>query len=197
MKKLCTGIKFDAVSPEIICAMLEHTQRLVTVTDAGEIEFKHEGRLLTFANPNGGCAQAPGKKLLAYCHLDDPRFLHLTDGNGAFVGTWIRRALVRAGDRAALNAAIEYANSALKHHKETTAQLNVVETVRLDEMRERNNQLLASSTFIDVAEPRLGALSNEISSPIATTLVATQKEIKRKVNEVKNHNAMAKEALSL
>ena len=167
---LCAGLKFDHVSPEIIAAFYEHTQRAVTVTEAGEVEFTHEGRKLTFASPQlDATSRCPGRKLLAYFHPDDPRFLHLTDGVGRMIGTWLRRALVKSGDTESLSEAIRYQVGALNTAKEHAANLNAHNVARLDAMRERNNQLLASSTFIDVAgaRPESGA---EVSHPIAAAL---------------------------
>ena len=168
---LCAGLEFKRVSPEIIAAFYEHTQRAVKVTDAGEIEFSHEGRKLTFANP-GTVALVPGQKVLGYFHPDDPRYLHLTDGKGAVLGTWLRRALVRSGDRVALSEAVHHSESALKAAKETAAKLNAGDTARLAAMREHNGRLLQENTFIDVSESRLGA-GDEITSPVATAMAGT------------------------
>ncbi|HEX3856545.1 MAG TPA: hypothetical protein VHY30_04525 [Verrucomicrobiae bacterium] len=198
MMKLRHGLKFDSVSPEIICAMLEHTARNVTVNDAGEIEFSHEGKLFTFAHPARDSRLEPGRKAVGYFHPDEPRLLYLTTGHGAMLGTWLRRALVKNGDSAALNDAIEYANSALKTHKEFAAQLNRGETARLTEMRERNNQLLESNTFVDVGGADV-ATRSEISSALAHALTVTPKEIKRRVkadaDEQMQQRRTAREAL--
>jgi hypothetical protein len=178
--RLCAGLAFDRVSPEVICAFYEHTQRVVTVTDAGEIEFTHESRKLTFASLDG-THPAPGSRLLAYFHPDDPRFLHVTTGKGAMVGTWLRRALVKNGDPAALADAMHYAGRALKTAKDRAAQLNHGEVRRLTEMRERNAQLLQANTFIDVT-PVARMDLREVSSPVAGALagiVDDRKDAKR------------------
>ena len=170
MQRLCAGLKFDLVSPEIIAAFYEHTQRAVTVTNAGEIEFSHESRKLTFANP-GTVHLVPGRKVLCYFHPDDPRYLHLTDGKGSVLGTWLRRALVRTNDRVALSEAIHHSESALKAAKETAARLESGEVARLGAMRQHNDQLIQSNTFIDVAGARAGG--TEITHPVATAMSGT------------------------
>ena len=174
--KLRAGLGFDAVSPEIIAAFYEHTQRSVTVTDAGEIEFSHEGRKLTFAS--AGAAPVPGTRLLAYYHPDDPRFLHVTDGRGAMIGTWLRRALVKHGDREALAEAMRYQVGALNAAQAHAEKLNAGEIARLAAMREKNNQLLAASTFIDVTEPGRIDFTAPVNHPVAAALTARAEETK-------------------
>jgi hypothetical protein len=181
---LRAGVAFDPVSPEIITAFYEHTQRVVKVTPAGEIEFSHEKRKLTFANPQPPGegirpTLAPGAKLLAYFHPDDPRFLHLTTGNGAIIGTWLRRALVRAGDQAALSAALAYANGALKAVKERAAVLGQGEADRLNGMRARNAELLETESFIEVASSESQVQNRTVTSPLATVLTSTPRTIKQ------------------
>ena len=184
--RLCQGLQFTPVSPEIITAFYEHTQRSVTVTEAGEIEFTHESRKLTFANPAGVGVQAlacsPGRKLLAYFHPDDPRFLHLTDGAGRMVGTWLRRALVKSNDRVALAEAIRYQATALRTAKERAAELNSGEVARLNAMREHNARLLDDASFVDVAAVGAPSIrSASFESPVATALVATPRDVREQV----------------
>lgn len=186
--RLCVGLEFTRVSPEIIAAFYEHTQRAMTVTDAGEIEFSHESRKLTFMNP-GTVQLAPGAKVLGYFHPDDPRYLHLTNGKGALLGTWLRRALVRNGDRVALSEAIHHSESALKVAKQTAEKLNVGDVRRLAAMREKNDQIIAANTFIDVT-PRADFSAAEITHPIAAGLVRAP----RKMAEQKNVAAANKRA---
>ncbi len=166
------GAPFSPVSPEIVMAFYAHTQRSVVVTPAGEIEFTHEGRKLTFA-AGGGTPLRPGAKALAYYHPDDPRFLHLTDGSGRILGTWLRRALVKAGDTAALSEAMRLQASALKAAKARATELNRGELARLDTMRARNAQLLAESTFVDVAAAA-PISADSITSPVAAHLAGAR-----------------------
>ena len=186
--KLAAGLTFTPVSPEIIAAFYEHTERAVRVTDAGEIEFHHEGRKLTFARPDGGAAMVPGSKCLAYFHPDDPRLLHLTNGKGAFLGTWLRRSLVRHGDEKALNEAIHYANSALKAAKERAAEINP-ENAQLKAMRERNQELLQAGSFIDVTDAP-APIAESATSHIASGLIAAKQTVKqKKTDAVSEYNA--------
>ncbi|MDE2104382.1 MAG: hypothetical protein KGL39_44500, partial [Patescibacteria group bacterium] len=152
--KLRDGLRFSPVSPEIIAAFYEHTQRFARVTPAGELELSIDGRNLTFAPASAETALAPDRKVLCYFHPDDPRYLHLTDGAGRVLGTWLRRALVRSGDRHALAAAIEVQAAALKAAKTRAAELNAGEVRRLADLREHNARLLDESSFVDVAAAR-------------------------------------------
>ena len=182
--RLCAGLEFSRVSPEVIAAFYEHTQRAVTVTDAGEIEFSHESRKLTFANP-GTVQLVPGAKALCYFHPDDPRYLHLTDGKGSVLGTWLRRALVRSGDRVALSEAIHHSESALKAAKATAARLEAGEGERLNAMREHNPKLIEANTFIEVSESRLGGRDTvtAVTSPVAVAMAGTPR-VRQEMSEL-------------
>jgi hypothetical protein len=180
--KLCRGVTFTPVSPDIIASFYEHTQRIVRVTDAGEVEFVSDGRKLTFANP-GGAPVAPDTKLLGYFHPDDPRYLHLTTGKGAIVGTWVRRALVRAGDRESLEEAIRYQQAALMTAKEHAAKLASAEADRLTAMRLRNAALVSEHAPI------------EVTSPVASALKAAPRAVKAAKASRSEDERIAREAL--
>ena len=185
--RLREGLQFTPVSPEIIAAFYEHTQRMRPVEDDGHIYFTHEGRLLEFVPPSISQKLNAGTKTLCYYHPDDPRFLHLTDGKGSILGTWLRKALVKSGDRIALTEAMHVQASALKAAKDRAAQLNAGEVTRLTEMRERNAQLLNESGFVDVTDARptlADARHSALESPVASGLtsvraIAEEKESSR------------------
>lgn len=66
------------VSPAIITAFYEHTQRPVKISTAGEIVFRVENRDVIFMLPPGAArpeGRALPSKLLGYSHPDDLRFL--------------------------------------------------------------------------------------------------------------------------
>jgi hypothetical protein len=179
--------KWTNVSPDIITAFYEHTARETKVKDNGLIEFRIDGNLIEFMpvtpSPNNApCGLAPGTRVLAYYHPDDPAFLHLTDGQGRILGTWIRRG--RAGDRDTLQAAIRYSQSALKAAKATAAEYDAPERQRLEALRTRNAELLDSSTFTDVvgttstSSPLSSPSASPLSSPIATALTQSKAAVK-------------------
>lgn len=149
--RLVSGLEFTRISPDIITAFYEHTQRQVRVNDAGEIEFTHESRKLVFACPSANQnSQIKNQKLLAYYHPHDPLYLHLTDGAGAILGTWLQRGRVRDDD--AVAQAIAYQAHALKQARELAHELSADQRAELDAMRTHNADLHAQHGFIEVAE---------------------------------------------
>ena len=126
---------FTKVSPEILTSFYEHTQRTVTVLNSGEIQIAVEGKTLRFAPPAPEFALVAGCKALGYFNPDDPRFLILSDGRGAILGTWVRRGLVKHGDREALSAAIRYSTTQLNTAKDRAAFLATADTAQLQVYR--------------------------------------------------------------
>jgi hypothetical protein len=161
-----TGLTFTRVSPEIVKTFYAHTQRSVVVEANGEIKFSYEGRVISFRSVSAPI-QA-GTKLLAYYNPDDPAYLHLTNGKGAVVGTWLRRD--RASSREELAAALQYTQAALGAARERAAELGAQERERLEMMRRDNAELIQANTFVEVsqAQPRIG----ELTSEVATTMTA-------------------------
>jgi hypothetical protein len=159
---------FTKVSPEILTAFYEHTQRKATVKPTGEIELTHEGKLLRFAPPGAEFALPPETKCLAYFNPDDPRFLTLTDGRGAILGTWLRRGLVKHNDRDAVAAAIRYSTAALNVAKSRATELAAGGRAELEMMRAHN------AGFVTVVEPQRA--TKTISSTVAGALSAVAGE---------------------
>ena len=154
---------FTRVSPEVITAFYEHTQRKVVVEDRGEIEFMHEGKILRFAPPASEFALAPATKCLGYFNPDDPRFLTITDSRGGILGTWLRRSLVKHGDREALAEAIRYSTTALRDAKARANELGADEQAQLESMR------LHNTGFEAVVAPNTGG-SRPVTTPVANTI---------------------------
>ena len=175
------------ISPDIITAFYEHTVRQVIVKPNGLIE----DRGIQFMPPPSDNPQsairnpeslAPGTKCLAYSHPDDPAFMHLTDGKGRILGTWLRRSL--AHDHDTVQRAIRYSQSALKAAKEVAATYATDRREQLEDMRARNAELMQANTFVAVASP-LSAIRNPqsaIRNPVAAALVTlaatTREELK-------------------
>ncbi|MCX6915668.1 MAG: hypothetical protein NT167_21920, partial [Verrucomicrobia bacterium] len=183
------------VSPDIITAFYEHTVRQVVVKASGLIE----DRGIQFMPPldaAGGsrstvCALAPGTKCLAYSHPDDPAFLHLTDGRGRILGTWLRRS--RAHDQETIETAIRYSQSAMSAANEVAANYACGERERLDDMRVKNAELQASNTFVPVAASATGNGPLAVS-PVAAALASIPHE-RRQTQDTNSADEALAEAL--
>ncbi len=197
--RLVAGLEWTRVSPEIIRAFYEHTQRPVKVEESGEIEFLLEGKKIYFLPPPGAKPLPPGTKLLGYLNPDEPRFLHLTDGDGRIVGTWLRKALVKHHDEDALQQALRYGARAMSAVKEYAETLASDERARLEAMRQHNAELIQSATFIEVtpaAATSTGTLRSPVAAALASTAV-TKKEIKNLEKQRAEDERIAREALEL
>lgn len=187
--RLCAGIKFSRVAPQVITTFYEHTQRPFIIQDNGEIEFTHEGKKLYFRNPDSGrdavTTLAPGVKGVAYFHPDEPRFVHLTSGDGRILGTWLRRALVN--DPASLAEAIRYSTTALNQVKEYAQSLGTEEREQLEAMRTQNAELMRFADFVDVghdAVPTVRGGSNAITGPVVGKVLAnTSRAVKQAIKQ--------------
>ena len=184
---------FTKVSPEILTAFYEHTQRSCPVKDNGEIQIMIEGKILRFAPPAPGFALPPETKVLGYYNPNDPRFLTLTDGRGAILGTWVRRGLVAHGDREALAAAIRYSTNALNVAKSRATELATDDRQQLEAMRTHN------ADFVTVAAPQaLDRAQTQISSPVAAAVraVAGEKAVNKQQQQSRDAiQRAAREAL--
>jgi len=192
--------QWTRVSPEIITAFYAHTQRKVTVEDNGEIQFTHDGKPLTFRRPESIGPSSPlssmppipsGTKLLGYFNPDEPCYLHLTDGRGAIIGTWLLRS--RAGDQAAVSAAIEYSKHALKVAREHSENLAAPNHAKLDQMRADNDELIAANTFIEVAATH-HAPRTTVTSPVAAALTSIPRTRAAAADAAKERAAAAEAA---
>ena len=190
---------FTRVSPEIITAFYEHSQRRRPVEANGQIEFMHEGKLLRFAPPAPEFALSPGTVCLCYFNPDDPRFLTLTDGRGGILGTWLRRGLVQHGDHDAVAAAIRHSATALRSAQARASELAAGELADLQAMRAHNATLAPAGTdFVTVAEP--GRQTQMITSPVAahqTALRGEQAATKKQQQRRAEDERIAREALEL
>jgi len=187
---------FTKVSPEILIAFYEHTQRTRPVENNGEIQLMHEGKTLRFAPPSSEFALPPETKCLCYFNPNDPRFLTLTDGRGGILGTWLRTGLVKHGDRDALAAAIRYSTSALNVAKSRATELAAGDTARLDAMRDHN----AGFVTVFAGKSEIGNRKSEITSGVAQTVraVMTEKQkTKKQLASRADDERIAREALEL
>jgi hypothetical protein len=161
----------------------------------------HEGRKYFFRTPGasrtGDLALAPKTKALGYFHPDDPRFLHLTTGDGAVLGTWLRRDL--ATDRNAVAEAIRYATTALNSAKARATELAAPDANRLDAIREHNAGVMQFGDFIEVT-PAATQTGNTISSPVASAIAGVKhekRETKKQQLRRDDDERIAREALEL
>jgi hypothetical protein len=145
--------RWDKVSPDIIVTFLEHTQRLVTVTDKGEVELQIEGRKVYFRH--AGEPLDAGTKALAYLHPGEPQFLHLTTGDGRILGTWCQRGRGSFLDNQALAEAMRYTSAARAAAQATAAELAAPQREQLAAMRERNAERFNTITTAPAATGEL------------------------------------------
>jgi len=185
--------RFTRVSPEIITAFYEHSQRRRPVEANGQIEFMHEGKILRFAPPAPEFALAPETKCLCYFNPDDPRFLTLTDGRGGILGTWLRRGLARHADHDAVAAAIRHSVGALNVAKARATELAAGEQASLQAMRDHNNG------FVTVVQPQARG-RDAVTSPVAAHQIAVrgEKQQTKKLQQRRDDDErIAREALEL
>jgi hypothetical protein len=177
----------------------QHTQRPVKIETSGEIQFRLEGKLLYFVPPpslpGGQTGSVPSvKSLLGYCNPDDPKFLHLTNGQGAVMGTWLRKDL--ASNQEELRAAITHSAAALQSVRQAAHDLNAPERETLDRMRAHNAELLAANTFVDIAPaPRFTgapALSSPVASVLTTVAAQTKAQLKAEQKREQEYEARAR-----
>lgn len=176
--------EWAGVSPDVISAFYEHTQRDVTVSERAEVLITVDGVRHWFRPATGTLSNltAPGAKLLAYFHPDFPDFLHLSTRDGRWVGTWPKVQLVSDAD--SLTAAIAASEAAVRTVRERAAELGSGERQRLEEMRERNAERLRFADAIEVAPAPAGAglIEGVVAGQLATareTLAAAKRTQRR------------------
>jgi len=188
--RLVQGIQWTPVSPDIVAAFYEHTQRIVVVKDNGEIKFDHDEKAYYFRHT--GSPLVPGTKCLAHFNPDDPKFLHLTDGKGSVLGTWLRRDRVAFGDKNALEEAMRYTALARATAVAAAAALAAPERAQLEAMRAHNAELMQLAEFTDVTAPpksvgwgeatdepaRADARPTTVGAPVGAALTAVAKAVK-------------------
>ena len=162
------------VSPDVIRAFYEHSARDVRVQDNGLIEFRLGGDRVEFAPPPGAAPLVPGTRALAYHHPDEPGLIYLTDGQGRWLGTWLRRH--RTGDRASLEAALRTQQHALRVAREHAAGLVADERERIEAVRRSNAELLGP--FQPIERVRTPGPTRSLASTVATTLTRRERAVK-------------------
>lgn len=193
--RLCHGLTFTPVSPEIITAFYEHTQRRVKIEPTGEIEFTFEGSVKYF-KPVAPHKLAPGTRLLGYHHQDDPLFLHLTDGRGGIVGTWLQRGRVNSNDADAIAQAIAYQQRAMNAARDRANELAAPERAELEALRARNAEVMKLGDFVEVTPAGAAIRKSEMTSAVATGLRAVKKQKKVAAEEKQNLADLEDEANS-
>lgn len=183
--RLVHGLEWTPVSPLIVRAFYEHNERPVLVKTNGEIEFQHETKSITFRHC--GVPLLPGTKALGYFHPDDPAFLHLSDGRGAMLGTWVRRNRVAFGDTEQLAAAMRYTHIAREAARHAANVLATPQRAELEAMRAKNAEVLRLEEFVDVvAAPP--ANHGIIGSPAGAALTAVSTAVKEEAKQRKEHD---------
>jgi hypothetical protein len=179
--------KWEPCSPRIVVALLEHTQRVTDVKPNGEIVLDHEGKKLRFVN--SGTPLLPGTDVLAYFNANDPGFLHLTNGKGQMLGTWLRKGKVRFNDREGLADAMRYTSIGQQAARVEAQRLAAPRREHLDALRVHNAQL---QEFVDVTPPpKIANDEPAIGSPIGAAIVAVADTAKAKAQKQKKQDSDA------
>ncbi len=177
--------QWHKVSPDIIIAFLSHTVKTISkhmLKPSGEIIFTHERKDITFAPPSTFHPQ-PSTSLLGYYSPDDPRFLHVTNGRGAVLGTWYRRDRNGHHDQELVEQAMRYTANALKAAQEIANLVTTDERAELESNRTHNQDVAAKAgldrgnEYLDVAASQLPAVSEpcrivQSVSPVAAALTS-------------------------
>jgi hypothetical protein len=137
-----TGEGWSQVHPSDIVHFFEDHHRIVAINQRSEIAFTHDKQEHTFANPNPEVF-LPGRQYLAYHHPHDLTFLHLTQLNGGYVGTWARRSGVRHNDTKALEEAMRYTAQARALHFDALARRHADEVAEKEARRLHNETIFA------------------------------------------------------
>ncbi|MFO1461290.1 MAG: hypothetical protein U1G08_18040 [Verrucomicrobiota bacterium] len=188
-KRLSDGVLFERVSPVLMRTFFETTQRLVPVSQRGEISFETDDRRLTFADPRGpGPLRLPPlAKYLAYFSAEDPGFLHLFHPQtGAYLATWIRRGRTALTDPDAMEIALRYTEAGLQAQMAAAAEL-LQPLAQEREERTRHNAALGlvkredeGRGFVDVAAQDEDQMGVSRMSPGGAALSAIHERSKAK-----------------
>lgn len=187
--------QWKKVSPDIIIAFLSHTARTISrkmIKPSGEIIFTYEKKPIIFAPPTGlQSAICNLPSALGYYAPEDPRFLHVTNGKGAVLGTWYRRDRNGRHDQELIEQSMRYTANALKAAQKFANGITTDARAEIESIRANNKDLAAQAGLIDgippvieldrgneyndVVAPQVPALKSEISnlqSPVAAALVS-------------------------
>jgi hypothetical protein len=165
-------------SPDVIKTFLDHTQRLETVEPSGEIKVPIDGKLKTFCH--AGAPLPIGMKVLCYHNPDDPQYIHLTTGDGRFLGTWYQRGRVPSQDQKALAQAFRYTKAAVAAVEQTARELAAPQVAELEAMRAHNADL---KNFVVTTEAPDAGVATLRQTPIASGLAATKTQKKMAVQK--------------
>jgi hypothetical protein len=195
-------------SPDVIRTFLEHTQRLETVEPNGEIKMPIDGKVKIFASPANphdgpGANRLPiGMKVLCYHNPDDPQYIHLTTGDGRFLGTWYQRGRTPALDQKALTEAFRYTKAAIAAVEATARELAAPQVAELEAMRRHNDNLAleaekngpGANRFVVVTEAPESRAREQAVTPISAALAATKTQKKIAKQQQKQRDQIAREA---
>lgn len=191
------------VSPDVVQTFLAHTQRLETVEPSGEIKMPIDGTIKTFCH--AGAPLPVGMKVLCYHNPDDPLYIHLTTGDGRFLGTWYQRGRVPAMDQKALAEAFRYTKAAMAAVEETARELAAPQIAELESMRAHNAALESQvalppeNNFVVVTDApgSVSTLQRAAAVPAALAATKTQKQVAvRKDSQRAHAERMAREAIA-
>lgn len=165
-------------SPAIVVSFLEHSEKIVEVAKNGEIAFDHEGKRLTFVP--AGVPLIPGQKVLAYFHAADPGFIHLTNGKGSVLGTWVRKGRVRSGDVTALEDAMRYTHAAKAAAETRARELAAPQIADLEALRAHNARLHEFTQVTDTPNATAGQIGTAVGAALTEVSGTIKRDSKRR-----------------
>jgi len=149
-ERLAQGVTFRKVHPSCLPRILEEHKR-ITVQKPGEVKLTIRGKDLVFQDLDSPQLQA-GAEYLAYYDGQDPEWIHLTDGRGAYLCSVRQAKAVRRYDHAALADAIAAKQASLKRLTDAVNRRNAGKLAgRLDDLQ-------ANERLIQAAADRAGAV---------------------------------------
>jgi hypothetical protein len=161
--------KWDRTSPDVVITFLEHSQRWEKIEANGEIKMTWRKRDLVFSNP--GSRLEEGARVLCYHNEQEPEFLHVTTGDGRYLGCWSLRGRGAFLDREALAQAMRYTHAAREAARTIAGELAAPQRAALDDMRTHNSELLRPFEVVTDAPTATARLGTNV---IAQSLEAVK-----------------------
>lgn len=190
--------------PDVIIAFLTNSAHTITksqVNSGGEITFSHgDHKKMIFAPPSPEHASSlndPRAALLGYFNPEDPAFLHVTDGNGRWLGTWYRRARLKWNEPELLEQAMRYTSVALQAVQRTAEQLCSPRSTDLVALRAHNAELAArgkaftDTSSIQLSDSEISDVKSQIASPVARAHATIPRARQRQQDTQQSDEALA------
>lgn len=148
--RLSDGVTFKRIHPSVVQRFME-AHRLVTIEKPGEIAFKIGKTNHVFQDRRAEQLQADSE-FLAYYDTNDLRWVHLTDGQGAYVCSVPEVKAVTRDDHEAVSQAIAQKNAQLKRITTKVQKRNGPRMRKALADAEHNARLLNTGEAVNLLE---------------------------------------------